>query len=464
MKSESQKTSLARWNILSLAFSISLTLTGCERASSPGSTSSKSITASSPAVDPLSLILAPHEGNDRTDQQIRDSQKHIRAGRNRNAAVEQLGWLFVAKARESFDPGFYKLAEACANVLESESPGCPEGLLLRGHVLENLHHFKEAEPIARGLVAKRSLSFDYALLGDSLMEQGRLDEAADAYQHMMDLRPDLHAYSRAAHLRWLKGDLEGATQMMQAAVDASSFDDREAAAWVCTRLGFYQFEAGETAAAQHSCDMALAYQTNCAPALLLRGRMLLAQNNAAAAVNALTKAEQINPLPEYQWTLAEALRAGDRQTEADKMESLLRQTAAAADPRTFALYLATRDEQIPTALHLAHDELQQRQDVFTHDALAWALMADGKPQEAWQEISRALAEGTDDGRLYFHATIIAVNAGHQTEARVWMKKAEARMHLLLPSERNQFQTLAAQLERGTDVASLTAGPISPHGQ
>jgi len=33
-----------------------------------------------------------------------------------------------------------------------------------------------------------------------ILEQGRLDEATAAYQTMMDLRPDLHAYARAA--RW----------------------------------------------------------------------------------------------------------------------------------------------------------------------------------------------------------------------------------------------------------------------
>ena len=34
--------------------------------------------------------------------------------------VEKLGWSFVEKARESFDPGFYKLAEQCALCLDSK--------------------------------------------------------------------------------------------------------------------------------------------------------------------------------------------------------------------------------------------------------------------------------------------------------------------------------------------------------
>ena len=41
------------------------------------------------------------------------------------------------------------------------------------------------------------------------MEQGKLSDAVEAYQQMMNLKPDLRAYARAAHMRWLKGDLDG---------------------------------------------------------------------------------------------------------------------------------------------------------------------------------------------------------------------------------------------------------------
>ncbi len=80
--------------------------------------------------------------------------------------MERLGWLFIAKARISFDPGYYKQAAACRDVLESDSPGCPESLLLRGYVFENLHRFKEScEPLARELVAERSQSADFWSVG-----------------------------------------------------------------------------------------------------------------------------------------------------------------------------------------------------------------------------------------------------------------------------------------------------------
>ena len=94
--------------------------------------------------------------------------------------------------------------------------------MLRGHVMHNLHRFAEAEALARQLVAQRESPYDHGLLGDALMEQGQLDEAVEAYQRMADLKPGFHAYSRIAHVRWLRGDLEGARQVMYVAVRAAS--------------------------------------------------------------------------------------------------------------------------------------------------------------------------------------------------------------------------------------------------
>ena len=50
-------------------------------------------------------------------------------------------------------------------------------------------------------------------------------------------------------------------------------------------------------------------QPDYAAALLARGRVLLAMKRTAEAVEALERAARLNPLPEYQWTLADALRA-----------------------------------------------------------------------------------------------------------------------------------------------------------
>jgi len=405
----------------------------------------------------LDLVLTPQTGDSRTDKEIFRLQQQIRSGRNLQLGLEQLGWAFVTKAREGFDPGFYKLAEQCARSIEKRNPQSQEAMLLRAHVLLNLHHFKESETLARRLVQQRGLSFDYGLLGDALMEQGKLSDAVEAYQQMMNLKPDLRAYSRAAHMRWLKGDLEGAIEAMQLAVSAASPQDAESAAWVNTRLAFYEFQAGRVSEAEQRCALALSLQDNYPPTLLLKGKMLLAQSRFGEAVDALQKAVKLNPLPEYQWTLAEALRAAGREKQASEVEAQICERGASSDPRTVALYLATRQESPETAIRLARAELNSRNDVFTHDALAWSLAAAGKLTQAHGEMQRALAEGTKDARLFLHAGIIASQAGHSADAERWLRKASELSYLLLPSERNQLQEAVAHGEN----ASITANPQKP---
>jgi len=418
-----------------------------------------------PAIEPMAIILAPHAGEDRMDAEIRRQQDQIRAGRQPEIATEQLGWLFVAKARASFDAGYYKLAEQCAFALEKQTSAnesarsnrLEAALLLRGHVLHNLHRFKEAEPLARTLVAQRGSPMDLALLGDVLMEQGRLTDAVDAYQKMMDLNPDSRAFARVAHVRWLKGDLDGAISAMQVAVEAVGSRDTESAAWMQTRLAFYQFQAGNIPLANSGCEAALALQTNYAPAQLIRGRILLAQGDNAGAVEHFQRALKSNPLPEYYWAAIEALTSAGQVNEAQKIEALLQARGAADDPRTYALFLATHDTRPELALKLAREEIRQRADVYTYDSLAWAYCAAGEISMAQENIGRALAEGTEDARIFLHAAVITQRTGDVAGAKNFLEKTYARRHLLLPSERKHLEKTMTDLAWQPDSRQLTAG-------
>ena len=177
------------------------------------------------------VALAPATQQNETDREIARLQEQARREPNPKQALEQLGYRYVARARVGNDPGDYKLAEQTAECIESTSPDDASALLLRGHVLHQLHRFQEAEQIARRLTVKRQFVLDYGLLGDVLMEQGRLTEAAQAYQKMIDIKPFYQSFTRASHLRWLKGDLDGAIERIRKAIAAASPRDHESIAW-----------------------------------------------------------------------------------------------------------------------------------------------------------------------------------------------------------------------------------------
>ena len=383
-------------------------------------------------IDPsCQLVVAVPAAGDRDIARLQDD---VRERRGAARAAEHLGYRFVARARTSNAPGDYAVAEQAAACLESMQPGDPAALLLRGHVLHQMHRFREAEAIARRLVASREFVLDYGLLGDALMEQGRVAEAAEAYQKMIDLKPFYQSYTRAAHLRWLRGDLDGAIDMMRAAVKAASPRDPESIAWAYSRLAVYELQRGRLAEAGHMADASLRTMPDYAAALLARGRIQLAQKKPVEAVEALTRAARLNPLPEYQWALADALRELDRTDEAAALESQLVREGVVADPRTLALYLSTRRQDGKRAVDLARRELEKRADIFTLDALAWALASSGQLQEASTLMARALAEGTEDGRLFVHAAVIAAADGRPADAARWAEKARRLGFTLLPSE------------------------------
>ncbi len=430
---------MKRCNILLMLVTAGVLLTGCNRPL----IGKRASAAGAPGA--CAVALTPHQGNDPIDLEITRLQAEARDSTEASRLMERLGWTFVQKARLSYDPGYYKLAEACAACLESRHQDGPEALLLRGHVLNSLHRFKEAEAVARTLVATRGLPFDYGLLGDALMEQGALAEAIGAYQKMIDMKPGPQSYSRAAHVRWLKGDLSGAIELMRMAASAGDPRDGESAAWAYSRLANYELQAGAMKRARQACEAALMFKPDYAPALLVRGRILVAEAKYAEAIESLNRAAQLNPLPEYQWALADALRIAGRTEEASRIEDDLMRGGEASDPRTFALYLATRRERTEQAVELAQRELETRADVFTLDALAWSLAAAGRNVEARSRITEALAEGTADARLFYHAGIIAAMNSQKNEARRWLGKASSLKQMLMPSEREQLSKQLAAL-------------------
>jgi tetratricopeptide (TPR) repeat protein len=391
------------------------------------------------SLDEKIVLVAP-TGQSKEDVDILGWQKRIRAehdaGRQALGSYERLGWAYVSKARRTLDAGYYKLAEKTADVMDARYGKTDDALLLRGHVFHNLHRFREAEAAARQLVASRGLAFDYALLSDALMEEGRLDESVAACGKMMALKPGLEAYSRAANLRWLTGDLDGAIQAMEAAVRAGSPVDAAATAWTLARLSSYYLQAGRAEAALRVSRMAEALAADYPPALFAEGKAQLALGHPDAASIALRRAEALNPLPEYQWWLADALRSGGDPARAGAVEADLRAKGEAADPRTYALYLATRGADAGLAVRMARAELANREDVFTEDALAWALASSGDYAAAEKAMGAALAAHTLDARLFLHAGEIAFRRGEAEAARGYFARAARYALTLTPSERS----------------------------
>jgi len=361
--------------------------------------------------------------------------------------LERLGWMQIAREAVDHDHAHFERALQAAACMERQAPHSPEARLLRAHALVSMHRFKEGEEVARTLITESPSWMASGVLGDALVEQGRLEEAAVQYQAMADANPGSQAWSRAAHLRWLLGDRVGAIEAMSRAAAAGDGRDPRAGAWYRGRLAYYALEAGHLDDARRFSDAALALAPHHPQALHARGLVLLSEGRPAEAVEALRAAVAADPLPEYLWALAEALAASGRQAEAQQVEARLANEGEHEDPRSVALFLASRGletgrgVETARAVALALAELKVRQDPVTLDVLAMALASEGRIAEALATSRRARASGTRAPRLALHGAVIAAAAGEAAEAAALAKEAGDMSKALLPSERRLLESL-----------------------
>ncbi|MEO6594926.1 MAG: tetratricopeptide repeat protein [Planctomycetota bacterium] len=392
----------------------------------------------------LRIALVEHLGEGALDEQIRATQSKVQEQPD-VPRLERLATLFISKARVTGDPGFYKQAEACANAMPVADGGDLAARLVRGHVKHALHDFAAAESIARGLVQERGLFLDHGLLGDVLLDQGRIDEARTVYQKMVDLKPCLQSYARAAQLRWMQGDAGGCRELLGNAAASGSRRDPESLAWVMTRLASLDLQCSDFAAALRAADEALELVPSYPAALMARGRAAAGLGQSDVALASFAAAAERYPLPEHLWAFSDALRAAGSVVDAARVEAQLERTGETEDPRTLALWLATMQRDVGRSLRLAEAESKVRQDAFTLDALAFARFRAGDVEGARAAMQQALAVGVRDARLLLHAALVADAAGERDAAIAHVAAARERKGALLPSERGLLADLTARL-------------------
>jgi tetratricopeptide (TPR) repeat protein len=120
--------------------------------------------------------------------------------------------------------------------------------------------------------------------------------------------------------------------------------------------------------------------------------------------------------------LAEILaRQGKREAAARALARA--EILARHDPLPLALYHARHDTEHERALHMAEKAVAERATVYTHDALALALLRAGRVEDAKAAMDRALALDTPDARLILHRGLIELAAGDRDAARASLERA-----------------------------------------
>ena len=159
----------------------------------------------------------------KTDERIKMYEVMAQAQPQRPHYRNLLASAYIQKVRETTDFSYLERAGSLLDAVLSEDPNEYEALRLKLEVELERHNFKRVAELA-GRMTKSSPNdpWNFGALGDALIELGDYNAAADAYQRMIVLRPDLASYNRAAWFRFLAGDQPGAVMAMKAAIEAGS--------------------------------------------------------------------------------------------------------------------------------------------------------------------------------------------------------------------------------------------------
>ena len=377
-----------------------------------------------------SHLLEPPQPGVRTDDKIAALSKQ--AAEHPSARVDNaLAKAYIQKMRETVDFGYLNRASEIVESVLAHDGGNYEALRLRSEISMERHEFaRVAEYSAEIVKFAPSDPWSWGTLGDAEMELGHYDQARDAYQKMVTLRPDLSSYNRLAWYQFVTGKADAGIQLMHAAISGTG-EAPENTAWCLADLGRIQFKIGRLRDAEESYRGALTQFPGYYPALAGLGQIAAAENQNSAAIDFYKRAQAVVPLPDYAAALEALYKRTGKPLEARKQQDLIDvidKMARAANEkvnRNMAILYADEDRHLDRALDLARNEIAVRPDVYTHDALAWVLYKLKQYPEAEKNSREALKLATPDPLFYYHAGMIAAALGNKDEARDDLRKALA---------------------------------------
>jgi tetratricopeptide (TPR) repeat protein len=276
------------------------------------------------------------------------------------------------------------------------------------------HEFQKALQAATD--ANRKIPDDvlfYGLIADADIELGNYPAAEDATQWMLNLRPgNTPALLHTARLREIYGDLEGSEEMLeQALAQTAPFQSRERAS-DAMHLAHLAYLRGDLDTASQWVQRSLEWSPGFGEALTEEASVELRRGNAEHAASLLQDRYATTKDPRYLFRQAQALEAAGKGPEAagafQQFEAAALKVSQGEDNanRELILYYVDVAHKPQEALRIAKAEASVRHDVMTMDAYAWALYAAGEVNEAKKQMDQVVSVGTKEPEILNHKKMI----------------------------------------------------------
>ncbi len=240
-----------------------------------------------------------------------------------------------------------------------------------------------------------------ALMSDALMELGRYDQAVEAVERLLSLKPGAMAWIRTARLRFLHDDLEGPIELMVKAAKNVSREG-EHSAWIWLKLAKLHLFHRDTRAAARSIARAQRAYPGLPAIVRMRARLALALGKPRTALAFYRKAVNLRPKAEDVLTAWRLSRQLDEPGQVKHWSALLEGMASLEgyrlSQRALAEYFAATG-RYDRARTLALGALAVRPDIYSHAVMARVLARAGDDLQAKEHARAALRLNTPDPRL-----------------------------------------------------------------
>lgn len=364
-----------------------------------------------------------------TDRLILTTQQKLDADPKNPDRYVALCNLYLQKIRETAETELYSKCSSLLDKAATIDANNSDVVATRAMVAYGQHDFKAGLTLAqKALQLNPDKVSHYGLVGDGQIELGQYEEATESIQTMVNKKPELSAYNRVAYIRELYGDIDGAkTALATAVTSGSSF--AENVAYSQTELAKLQMRT-DLDKAKKSYEQALQVDPRYSPAVEGLGKIAFAKGDYDAAQKYFQQALDILPLAQYATDLGDVFTRQGNDTKAQQQYLLallaLNESAKGGVNVDYeqSVYLSQRGNEPAKAVALARKVLAARPNIFSADALAWALFHDGKYEEAQDNINSALRLGENEPVILYHAGRIAEKLGQREQAIRYLNKAK----------------------------------------
>jgi tetratricopeptide (TPR) repeat protein len=213
------------------------------------------------------------------DQRIASAQKRIQSDPKSWQGYNDLAAAYCRKGRDNSDAATYRQAQAALDRSFQLSPANYDAEKLQVTVWLGEHRVADALKLATQLNNKVHDDIGvWGLLVDSNVALGNLKEAERDAQWILDLRAGSSlGFEKAAGLRVLFGDPEGAIEFYEEAKRRTSSNDADQRAWLATQIAKIELDRGNVKAAEDRVREALKLFPDSQLALVVESKVRMVQ-------------------------------------------------------------------------------------------------------------------------------------------------------------------------------------------